>query len=73
MFGLSNSVVNHQTRFERFFGVIFTAITHVIIFLLDFIFAFFVDFCTVFPRRILQRFSSDCSLFMVANSVELFE
>ena len=51
---LSNSVVNHQRHFVRFFGVIFTVIVHVIILLLGFIFVFFVDFCTVFARRILN-------------------
>ena len=45
---LLNSVVNLQVVLERFFGVIFTVITHVIVFLFGFIGGFFLYFCTVF-------------------------
>ena len=57
LFMLLNCVVNHQTPFERFFGVIFTGIVHVISILFDFICVFFVYFCTVFARRILHSFA----------------
>ena len=45
---LLNSVVDLQVVLERFFGVIFTVITHVIVFLFGFIGGFFLYFCTVF-------------------------